>query len=149
MPAEITGRLQGRSRAYGVELMLARKKGELTGWLNYTYARTQNQVAEGADFRQRINGGEWYRANYDRPHSLNASLNLNQGKNHAFAFNFAYGTGRPYTAPEGFIRYGGRTYPLTLIAEGSARTPTGARLRSLYQLLVSSVRTPTGAGLHL
>ncbi|MEZ0542361.1 TonB-dependent receptor [Fibrella arboris] len=110
-PYPETQLLQGRSRAYGVELMLARKKGELTGWINYTYARTQNQVAEGANFRQRINGGDWYNANYDRPHSLNASLNINQGKHHAFAFNFVYSTGRPYTAPEGFIRYGGRTYP--------------------------------------
>ena len=110
-PFPETQLLTGRSRAYGVELMLARKKGELTGWVNYTYARTQNQVNEGADFRQRINGGAWYAANYDRPHSLNLSININQGKHHSFSFNFAYGTGRPYTAPEGFIRYQSRTYP--------------------------------------
>ena len=103
--------LPGRSKAYGLELMFAKKKGELTGWVNYTYARTLNQVNQGVDFQQQINGGNWYRANYDRPHSLNISLNINQGKHHSFSFNFAYGTGRPYTAPEGFIRYQGRTYP--------------------------------------
>ncbi|GAB3643118.1 TonB-dependent receptor [Spirosoma arcticum] len=110
-PYPETQLLSGRSRAYGVEVMVARKKGELTGWVNYTYARTLNQVDEGADFRERINGGAWYAANYDRPHSLNMSLNINQTRNHSFSFNFAYSTGRPYTAPEGFIRYQGRTYP--------------------------------------
>lgn len=102
--------LSGRSRAYGIEMMLAKKKGELTGWINYTYARTQNQVNEGPAFRQRINGGNWYAANYDRPHSINLSLNINQTRYHSFSFNFVYSTGRPYTAPEGFVRYQDRTY---------------------------------------
>ena len=110
-PYPETQLLSGRSRAYGLEVMVAKKKGELTGWVNYTYARTLNQVDEGADFRQRINGGAWYRANYDRPHSVNISLNINQTRHHSFSFNFAYSTGRPYTAPEGFVRYQGRTYP--------------------------------------
>lgn len=103
--------LPGRSKAYGLEVMFSKKKGELTGWVNYTYARTLNQVNEGVDFQQQINGGNWYRANFDRPHSLNLSLNINQGRHHSFSFNFAYSTGRPYTAPEGFIRYLGLVYP--------------------------------------
>ncbi|GAA4458692.1 TonB-dependent receptor [Nibrella saemangeumensis] len=103
--------LQGRSKAYGLEMMLSKKKGELTGWVNYTFARTLNQVVAGADFDQRINGGDWYRANYDRPHSVNASININQSKHHSFSFNFVYSTGRPYTAPEGIIRYQNRNYP--------------------------------------
>jgi hypothetical protein len=110
-PYPETQLLPGRSKAYGLEVMLAKKKGELTGWVNYTYARTLNQVAQGVDFQQQINGGNWYAANYDRPHSINISLNINQGRHHSFSFNFAYSTGRPYTAPEGFIRYQGRTYP--------------------------------------
>lgn len=103
--------LSGQGRAYGLELMVARKKGELTGWVNYTYSRTQNRVDAGPAFSERINGGHWYAANYDRPHNVNASINLNQTRHHSFAFNIAYSTGRPYSAPEGFIRYQGRTYP--------------------------------------
>ena len=110
-PYPETQLLPGRSKAYGLELMVSKKKGELTGWVNYTYARTLNQVNEGVDFQQQINNGNWYRANYDRPHSLNMSININQGKHHSFSFNFSYSTGRPYTAPEGFIRYQDRTYP--------------------------------------
>ncbi|AQG79519.1 TonB-dependent receptor [Spirosoma montaniterrae] len=110
-PYPETQLLQGRGKAYGVELMLAKKKGELTGWVNYTFARTFNQVAEGASFQERINNGNWYAANFDRPHSLNLSLTINQTKHHSFSFNFVYSTGRPYTAPEGFVRYQGRNYP--------------------------------------
>ncbi|GAB3698621.1 TonB-dependent receptor [Spirosoma flavus] len=110
-PYPETQLLPGQSKAYGLEVMFSKKKGELTGWVNYTYARTLNQVNQGVDFQQQINNGDWYRANYDRPHSLNISLNINQGKHHSFSFNFAYSTGRPYTAPEGFIRYQNRTYP--------------------------------------
>lgn len=110
-PYPETQLLSGKSKAYGVETMLSKKKGELTGWVNYTFARTFNQVNEGADFQQRINSGDWYNANYDRPHSLNISLTINQGKHHSFSFNFAYSTGRPYTAPEGYVRYQNRNYP--------------------------------------
>ncbi len=110
-PYPETQLLSGRSRAYGLEIMASKKKGELTGWVNYTYARTLNQIDQGPDFRQRINGGSWYAANYDRPHSVNLSLNINQGKHHSFSFNVVYSTGRPYTAPEGFIRYQNRNYP--------------------------------------
>ncbi|GAB3800518.1 TonB-dependent receptor [Spirosoma humi] len=110
-PYPETQLLPGRSKAYGLEVMVAKKKGELTGWVNYTFARTLNQVNEGVDFQQQINRGDWYRANYDRPHNLNMSLTINQGRTHSFSFNFSYSSGRPYTAPEGFIRYQGRTYP--------------------------------------
>ncbi|GAB4020696.1 hypothetical protein GCM10028808_62990 [Spirosoma migulaei] len=110
-PYPETQLLPGRSKAYGLEVMVSKKKGELTGWVNYTFARTLNQVNQGVEFQQQINGGNWYRANYDRPHSLNMSLTINQGKTHSFSFNFSYSTGRPYTAPEGLIRYQGRTYP--------------------------------------
>ncbi|SFE96040.1 TonB-dependent receptor [Spirosoma endophyticum] len=110
-PYPETQLLPGKSNAYGLEVMVAKKKGELTGWINYTFARTLNQVNQGVDFQQQINGGNWYRANYDRPHSVNLSLTLNQGKHHSFSFNVAYSTGRTYTAPEGFIFYQNRTYP--------------------------------------
>ena len=50
-PYPETQLLQGRSEAYGVETMVSKKKGELTGWLNYTYARTLNQVYQGGQRR--------------------------------------------------------------------------------------------------
>ncbi|UHG94488.1 TonB-dependent receptor [Spirosoma oryzicola] len=126
-PYPETQLLPGRSKAYGLEIMVSKKKGELTGWVNYTYSRTLNQVNQGADSQQQINGGDWYRANYDRPHSLNLSLNINQGKHHSFSFNFAYSTGRPYTAPEGYVRYRNQLYPF-YNERNQARQPDYHRL---------------------
>ncbi len=109
-PYPETQLLQGKSRAYGMELMLTKKKGELTGWVNYTYSRTENQVDEGPGIQQRINGGRWYRANYDRPHSVNASVTIDVDKHNSFGFTFAYSTGRPYSAPSGYVTIDGSQY---------------------------------------
>lgn len=103
--------LQGLSKSYGVELMATKKKGELTGWVNYTYSRVFNLVNEGPRFTERINDGNWYPANFDRPHNVNMSLNFNENKYHSLSFTFTYGTGRPYTIPNGFVSFQGKAYP--------------------------------------
>jgi hypothetical protein len=119
--------LQGKNRSYGLEVMFSKKKGEATGWINYTYSRSQNKVSEGTGFGEQINFGNWYAANYDRPHSFNASVIINQGTHHDFSFNFSYSTGRPYTLPEGFIVYQGRSYPYYGV-RNNARLPDYHRL---------------------
>ena len=94
-PYPETQLLQGRSQAYGIETMISKKKGELTGWINYTFARTLNQVNQGPGVEQNINGGSWYRANFDRPHTFNDSMTIEVDKHNIFGLTFAYSTGRP------------------------------------------------------
>jgi hypothetical protein len=103
--------LQGQNKSYGVELMVTKKKGEMTGWLSYTYSRSLNQINEGPNFKEQINGGEWYAANYDRPHTLNATMNIAASKVNTFSFNFSYSTGRPFTIPTSIVGYQGQSYP--------------------------------------
>lgn len=103
--------LTGKNKAYGLEIMAAKKKGELTGWFTYTYSRTLNQVYEGAGARLNVNGGAWYAANYDRPHSFNATMSLVADPINTFSFNFSYSTGRPFTTPQGSVFYEGAAYP--------------------------------------
>ncbi|MCU0338511.1 MAG: TonB-dependent receptor [Spirosomaceae bacterium] len=103
--------LQGQSKSYGLELMMTKKRGELTGWVNYTYSRVFNQINQGPRFFERINDGKWYPANFDRPHNLNLSLNFSENKFHNFSLTFTYGTGRPYTTPNGFVSFQGKAYP--------------------------------------
>lgn len=103
--------LTGESKAYGIELMGTKKKGEWTGWVNYTYARVFNLINNGPSFYEQINGGTWYKANFDRPHAVNTSLSFIPNKYHTFSFTFVYATGRPYTTPTGFVRYQDRSYP--------------------------------------
>lgn len=110
-PYPETQLLQGRSKAYGVETMLTKKKGELTGWVNYTYARILNQTNEGTTTEQNVNGGNWYRANYDRPHTVNANMTIDVDRHNSFGFTVVYSTGRPYSAPTGYVNIDGAQYP--------------------------------------
>ena len=103
--------VQGKNRSYGVELMLSKKKGNVKGWANYTFARSLNVVREGAALIELVNHGDWYPANYDKPHNFNASLDLTIDSHNSFGFTFAYSTGRPYTEPLGFINYQNNVYP--------------------------------------
>lgn len=119
--------LQGKNKSYGLEFMISKKKGEMTGWLNYTYSRSFNKVDEGFGPSLQINQGDWYMANYDRPHSANATMVINQGKHHDFSFNFTYSTGRPFTMPQGFILYQERSYPFYSL-RNNARIPDYHRL---------------------
>ncbi|GAB3522774.1 TonB-dependent receptor [Emticicia fontis] len=131
--------LQGKNRSYGLEVMFSKKKGEMTGWVNYTYSRSMNQVSEGTTFGEQINFGKWYPANYDRPHSFNASVIINQGKHHDFSFNFSYSTGRPFTMPEGFIIYQGSSYPYYGV-RNNARLPDYHRLDFAWNIYQPSMK---------
>ncbi|WP_337044450.1 TonB-dependent receptor [Emticicia sp. 17c] len=131
--------LQGKNRSYGIEMMFSKKKGELTGWVNYTYSRSMNLVSEGNTVGEQINFGKWYAANYDRPHSFNASVIINQGKHHDFSFNFSYSTGRPFTMPEGFIIYQGTSYPYYGV-RNNARLPDYHRLDFAWNIYQPSMK---------
>ncbi|WP_373511654.1 TonB-dependent receptor plug domain-containing protein [Persicitalea sp.] len=103
--------LQGQSRAYGIEAMATKKKGTTTGWISYTYARVLNRVDEGPSFLEQINKGDWFPANFDRPHSFNLSLTTIPNKITTFSATFTYSSGRPFTAPTGVLRYENRSIP--------------------------------------
>ncbi len=89
--------LIGKGKAYGSELYIKRNKGKWTGWLSYAYTRTVVQ-ASGQNPEESINRGDWYPANYDKPHNLTLVAQRQLGKEGAFAANFTYSSGRPISA---------------------------------------------------
>jgi hypothetical protein len=125
-PTIETQLLQGRGRSYGAELMISKKKGELTGWVSYTFARSFQQTT-GLYPEQRINGGDWYASNYDKPHSVNIVLNATPDKHNSFSFIFAYNTGRPFSSPTGTYTLDGQQLPL-YTARNNDRIPDYHRL---------------------
>lgn len=139
-PTPETEVLQGINRSYGVEMMVSKKKGEVTGWLNYTFARSLNQVDEGIHQEQRVNFGNWYASNYDRPHTVNASVVINQGEHHDFSFIFTYSTGRPFTSPQGYIRYSNQVLPF-YFNRNDARLPDYHRLDFAWNIYNPKMRT--------
>ncbi len=54
--------IQGRGRAYGLEFLIRKKSGKLTGWVSYTLSWTWRQFDQ-------INSGEWFPSRYDRRHN--------------------------------------------------------------------------------
>ena len=80
----------GDGWSYGVELLLQRKCGPVTGWIGYTWSRTMRQFdREG----MLINDGKPYHAKYDREHDLRITLQYRITPKFEIAGTFVYGTG--------------------------------------------------------
>jgi hypothetical protein len=104
-----TETLQGDGKAYGIEFLLKKNQGNLNGWLSYTYSRSL--IKFDSDFsEERVNGGEYFPSNYDKPHDLSLILNYKFTKRYSLSSNFIYQSGRPVTYPIGNYEYNGSSY---------------------------------------
>jgi len=92
--------LQGDGRAYGIEFLLKKTKGRFNGWLGYTYSRSEVRL-DSQFLEERVNGGEFFPANFDKPHDISLVANFKITKRFSFSGNFVYQTGRPVTVPIG------------------------------------------------
>ena len=89
-----------RGRAYGIEFQLRKMRGRFSGWLNYTFARTQLQQND-VEASTAINGGCWFSADHDRPHSVKAVANYKFTSRYVLSLNGEYSSGRPVSVPSG------------------------------------------------
>ncbi|MBN9284039.1 MULTISPECIES: TonB-dependent receptor [Flavobacterium] len=103
--------LQGKGKAYGVELLLKKTTGKLNGWVGYTYSRTFIKLDSQFD-EEKVNNGDYFAANFDKPHDFSAVLNYKFTKRYSLSMNFIYQTGRPITYPVGTYHYGNAEYTL-------------------------------------
>jgi len=95
----------GQGRAYGLELFLKKRKGDLTGWISYTLSRTER------DFPS-INNGETFPAAYDRTHDFSIVLNYEPSERWNFSSVLVYTTGTPYTPINSLYLLEQNLYPL-------------------------------------
>lgn len=118
--------LQGEGKAYGIEFLLKKTTGRLNGWIGYTYSRTMIKL--NSQFSSEIvNNGNFFPANFDKPHDLSAILNYKFTRRYSLSTNFLYQTGRPITYPIGTFHYGDADY--TLYSDRNAyRIPAYIRL---------------------
>lgn len=93
-----TDLMSAMGKAYGVEVMIKKLTGKLNGWVSYTYSRSFIK-ARGQLADEVINGGEWYRSNFDKPHAVNFIGNYRFNRRFNLSLNFIYSTGRPITLP--------------------------------------------------
>jgi len=101
-----TAVLNGTGKAYGIEFMVKKTGGSVTGWASYSYARIFHKV-DGEFAEEKINGGNYFPAVYDKPNDLKLVVNAKLSKRFNVTTNFVYNTGRPITYPVGYFNYGG------------------------------------------
>lgn len=118
---------QGISRSYGLELLLKKNTGFLTGFASYTYSKAERQI-EG------VNDGNVFVANYDRRNAFNVLGTYEFNRKWTFGFGFTYGTGRPITLATG--KYGVNGYVPDFITERN-----GFRLPDYHRMDLSATLT--------
>lgn len=118
--------LNGKGKAYGVELMLQKKTGKLTGWVNYTYSKILHKIDSKFDEEQ-VNNGDYFPANYDKPHDFKLVANYKLSRRLNVSTNFSYSTGRPFTAPVAYYNFAG-TDKVYYSDRNSMRMPDYVRL---------------------
>ena len=89
-----------KGQAYGIELQAKKPLGKVNGWISYTFSRSLLRQ-DDKRVTMPLNNGEWYPAEYDRPHEVKAVLNLKFTERYSLSSNFNYATGRPTTVPAG------------------------------------------------
>ena len=92
-------------RAYGVEWMVKKPTGRLTGWISYTWSRSFYREMEDRG-AQTIANGNWYNAPFDKPHEVKIAVNYALTHRYSFSLNVDYSTGRPITVPIGKYIFG-------------------------------------------
>jgi len=86
--------LEGRGRAYGLELLLQRNTGRLTGWVGYTLSWSTRQF-DG------LNVGKPFFARYDRRHNVSVVGTFELSPRVAFSATWVYLSGARFTPPIG------------------------------------------------
>ena len=90
--------LNAGGKAYGTEFMIKKSAGRLNGWLSYTWSRSLLKV-DGIFDIEKVNNGEYYPSNFDKPHAVNLVSNYKLNRRINISLNIVYSTGRPITLP--------------------------------------------------
>jgi hypothetical protein len=82
----------GKRKAYGMEFMLKKNSGKLTGWLSYTLSKATQKI-EG------LNNNNWYHPKFDKLHNLSLVASYNISKRWQISATFKYSSGGYTTVP--------------------------------------------------
>ncbi|RNL91734.1 hypothetical protein ED312_04235 [Sinomicrobium pectinilyticum] len=127
--------LNGEARSYGLEILLRKNTGRLTGWIAYTLSRAEQRTPGRTPEETGINNGDWYLSPYDKLHNLAITGGYELNDKWSFGANFTFQTGQPYTFPKGQYEIGGIRVP-------NYTSRNEDRLPSYHHLDVSATYTP-------
>lgn len=83
----------GKGHSKGLEILLTRQGGRLSGWLAYTWARTNRQ------FDKEINRGDPFPFRLDRRHSFDLQAVYSIDSKWEMSMGFKFATGSAFTLP--------------------------------------------------
>jgi hypothetical protein len=84
--------VRGKSWSYGVEAMVQKHVGKLTGWVGYTLSWTRMQFPD-------LNFGKAFYARYDRRHDASVVVMYKLREGLSLSATWVYGTGNAITLP--------------------------------------------------
>jgi hypothetical protein len=82
----------GDGYSYGAELFIKKRTGRFTGWIGYTWSKTERIFDD-------INGGEPFPAKYDRRHDLSLTTTYQITEKWTASLVFVFATGNTTTLP--------------------------------------------------
>lgn len=101
----IEGELRfGDARSYGMEFMMRKQSGRLSGLVSYTLARTERRIPDVQE--------AWYPTKYDKTHDISVLLSYAITKRLTVGANWVYSTGAAVTMPTGRFEYMGELVPV-------------------------------------
>jgi len=119
-----SGFFQGGGFSRGVDVLVQKKTGRLTGWIGYTHGKVTYEFPE-------LNNGNPYPASHDRTHEVSIVGKLSI-KNWDLSATWVYATGKAYTVPESqyYLRFkdGTRKGYIHISEKNSYRLPDYHRL---------------------
>ncbi|MCD4792397.1 MAG: TonB-dependent receptor [Bacteroidales bacterium] len=97
--------LLGKGWSYGAEIYIKKQMGDITGWISYTWSKTERIFDE-------INNGLAFSARHDRTHDFSITGMYAFNKRLSFAATWVYYTGDAVTFPTGRYIVDGRIISL-------------------------------------
>lgn len=96
--------LFGVGRTYGLEVFFKKRTGKFTGWVSYTFSRSERKFPT-------VNRETWFASRYDRTHDLSVVLMYDITPRINISATFVYYTGIAATFPSGKYLLGGQIVP--------------------------------------
>ncbi|MEI6060163.1 MAG: TonB-dependent receptor [Bacteroidota bacterium] len=94
----------GRGYSYGLELLVRKKTGKLTGWIGYTLAKSERQFAD-------IDKGTAFPAKQDRPNEISVVAVYKLRKQLSISGTWVFYNGNAVTFPSGRYEVDGNIVP--------------------------------------
>ena len=127
--------LAGEAKAKGIELLVRKNEGKLTGWIAYTLSRSEQRTPGRTSSEVGINNGDWYFTPYDKTHDISITTTYALNKKWDFNANFLYQTGQPITYPEAQYQFMNFSIP-------NYETRNSSRLPNYHRLDLSAIYNP-------